>query len=45
MREKNEDALRFSRWFNGSQNKGYLYAVSLVGRKEGVIELRRNYSS
>ena len=35
IKEKNEDAVRFSRRFNGSQNKGYLYAASLVGRKEG----------
>ena len=32
-----------------ARNKGYLYAVSLVGRKEGrketVMELRRNFSS
>ena len=33
--ENNEDTVRFSRMFNGSQNKGYLYAASLVGRKEG----------
>ena len=41
----NEDAERFSRRFNDSQNKGYLYAANLVGRKEGrkeiVIALRR----
>ena len=30
-----KDAVRFSRRFNGSQNKGYHYAASLVGRKEG----------
>ena len=29
--EKNEDAVRF----NGSQNKGCLYAASLIGKKEG----------
>ena len=33
--KKNEDAIRFSRRFNSSQNNGDLYAVSLVGRKEG----------
>ena len=33
------------RRFNESQNKGYLYVASRVGRKEIVIELRRNYSS
>ena len=33
--EKNENAVRFSREFNGSQNQGYLHAASLVGRKEG----------
>ena len=42
---KNKDTVRFSRRFNGSQNKGYLYAASIVGRKETAIELRRNYSS
>ena len=49
IKERNEDAIRFSRSFNGNQNKGYLYAASLVGRKERmkeiVIELRRNYNS
>ena len=39
------DIERFSRRFNGSRNKGYLYAASLVGRKKIVIELRKNYSS
>ena len=33
--KKNEDAVRFSRRFNGSQNKEYLYAAILVERKEG----------
>ena len=30
IKENNEDTVRFSRKFNGSQNKGYLYAASLV---------------
>ena len=33
--KKNEDVVRFPRKFNSSQNKGYLYAASLVGREEG----------
>ena len=43
--EKNQDIERFLRRFIDSQNKWDLYAASLVGRKEIVIELRRNYSS
>ena len=35
IKENNGDAIRFLRRFNGSQNKGYLYAASLIGRKEG----------
>ena len=35
IKEKNKDAVRFSRRFNGSRNKGYLYTASLIGRKEG----------
>ena len=31
---EDEDAVRFCDSFNGSQNKGYLYAASLVERKE-----------
>ena len=45
IKKINEDAVRFSRRFNGSQNKGYLYTASLVGRKEIVIEFRKNYSN
>ena len=33
--EKNQDIEKFLWMFNDSQNKGYLYAGSLVGRKEG----------
>ena len=36
-KEKNEDAVKFSRRFNGSKNKRYLCAASLVGREEGNI--------
>ena len=35
INESEQDIERFSRRFNGSQNKGYLYAASL-------IELRKN---
>ena len=33
--EKNQDIEKFLWTFNDCQNKGYLYAGSLVGRKEG----------
>ena len=47
--KRNQDIEKFLRRFNDSHNKEYLYAASLEGRKEGrkqiVMELRRNYSS
>ena len=36
--EKNQDIEKFLWRFNDSQDKGYLYAGSLVGRKEGRKE-------
>ena len=37
--EMERDIKRFLWKFDGSQNKGYLYATSLVGRKEERKEL------
>ena len=39
INELNQDIEKFSRGFNGSQNKGNLYAASLIGRKEGRKEI------
>ena len=47
--EKDQDIEKFLLRFNDSENKEYLYAWSLVGKKEGrkeiVMELKRNFSS
>ena len=42
---RNEDIERLFRRFNGSRNKGNLYAASLARKKESVIELRKNHSN
>ena len=34
LNESKRDIKKFSRRFNGSQNKGYFYAAGLVGRKK-----------